>query len=86
MSNKIPRRELAGLLLGKPRPKIVRNPHGVPLLCMYRDCQDPGSDDIRIGTPAMDPQWPGQLTIKIFCSQRHKQMYIDDNVKRNRLG
>lgn len=79
MSNKPPRRGPI-LLLGKPRPKIVRNrATGRILPCLYRDCWDPGSDDIRITTPSLSE--PGVLVIKIFCSQIHRELYIRENTQ-----
>ena len=53
---------------------MVRDPQfGQPLLCCWDDCERPGYDEIR-GTGPSDV--PGQALIYIFCTDRHKALWL----------
>lgn len=86
MSGKRYHRLPSGLIVGPGQElrrggagPLVRNVGtGEVLKCVYRDCEKPGRDLIRIEVAHEAPRFEGEKLIYIFCSEIHKQGYISD--------
>lgn len=50
---------------------MVRNGHGIPIKCVWDDCEKPGYDEIKV--IVKEPQ---KHVHYIFCSERHKRFHI----------
>jgi hypothetical protein len=77
----VARHQLAGaVLLGQPA-QPVRGFKGIPYLCVWSDCDRNGDNRYRIefrNPEAPNKDMPGGKIIEVFCSERHKQLRMDE--------
>lgn len=60
---------------------FVRTHTGEKIVCGWDDCQKPGHDETRVMEPAED----GGKLIYLFCSDRHKLLFVNSHQKRGFL-
>lgn len=65
-------------------PIRVRNAEGKVLLCCFKDCERSGDDRYQVRQPSIKPDYPGQLTIFIFCTREHAEAYVRDAQRHTR--
>lgn len=81
-----------GVILGTPhtsaKAQLVRNPGTQRILpCSWDDCTNHGDNRIQVRIPHEKPRWRDPVTgnqemlIHIFCSDQHKQHYINAHRK-----
>jgi hypothetical protein len=59
----------------------VRTTTGEKIQCCWDDCQNPGHDEIKLRQLHEDKQWWWY----IFCSLRHKALYVNGHREYSRL-
>lgn len=84
-------RKRGAVLLGG-QPLRVRNRAGDPIPCVWGECWRDGDTRYRIeenNPDAPNPHMPGGKIIRIFCSETHRDMWVNqarDLIRRGPLG